>query len=107
MKNQNIISAKAHMPASIRKFSWTRNHHFIELEDEQGNTVKMLAGGILAGECTECKAAVIALQHSGSMRCTHCGGAVKWAWSKPQLAFIPEHESEFFGVDAHLNAKGK
>jgi hypothetical protein len=107
MKNTHIVSAKAHLPPTVRAFTWVRNHHFIELEDEHGNKSKMLAGGILAGECIECKAAVLALQHSGAMRCTHCSGAVKWQWSKPQLAFIPEHESEFFGVDAHLNAKGK
>ncbi len=76
-----------------------KNHHFIELEDSKGNKVKLNASGLLVGNCTECEMQVFAISNSGHMACTHCGGAVKWAWSKPQLSFIAEHESEFMGMD--------
>lgn len=103
MENLHIASVKTFMPPSVRAVKWVRNHHFIELEDEHGNATKLLAGGVLLGECAACQAACIALQNNGKMRCTHCGGAVKWQWAKPQLAFIPEHESQFFGWDRGKN----
>lgn len=100
MNNLGIVNVKAALPATVRRFSWTRNHHFVELEDEHGNTVKLHAGGVLRGECTACKSVVFATTHQGAMVCPHCLSAVKWAWSKIQLAFLPEEQAKFHGFDA-------
>lgn len=88
------------LPPQIKAFSYVKNHHFVALEDTDGNKTKLNASGVLIGDCVECKEKCIALTNTGNMTCTHCGGAVKWAWNKPQLAFIPEHESMFMGFAA-------
>lgn len=98
MKNGHVTKITARLPPNIKKFSWTRNHHFLELEDEKGNRTKLNASGVLIGSCLSCKERCLALTNQGNMSCTHCGGAVKWAWTKLQLAFIPEHESKFMGI---------
>lgn len=107
MKNTHIDSVRASLPKGIRSFTWVRNHHYVELEDANGNRVKLNADAVLIGECEACKERCIALSNTGAMMCTHCGGCVRWAWSKPQLAFIPEQESKFMGWAVHKNPKGK
>jgi hypothetical protein len=99
------IMFTAALPPGIKAVRYVKNHHFIELEDDKGNKTKLNASALLVGSCTSCKETCFAASNQGSMTCTHCGGAVKWAWSRPQLSFIPEHESEFMGVDIHKNKK--
>ncbi len=100
MQNRNITSVTASVPASVRTFEWNRNHHTVTLTDEDGGSVKLHAGGLLRGECTSCRSVVFATTHAGAMICPHCLAAVKWQWAKLQLAFLPEHESQFMGFDA-------
>lgn len=98
MKNTEISSVRIVPPEGVRSFAWHRNHHFVELEDRDGNRTKLDAGGVIIGICDMCQARLIAFSHSGAMACTHCLSTnVKWAWMKPQLAFIPEQESQFMG----------
>lgn len=99
MKNTQISSVRASLPSHVRTFSWTRNHHYVELEDVDGNRTRLEASGIIIGKCTGCHARVAVFTHSGAMICPHCTGRVKWAWHRPQLAFVPEHRSTFMGVD--------
>lgn len=105
MKNKHITLVTAKLPASVRSFKWVRNHHYVQLEDEQDNKVKLHAGGILRGTCTACNQVNYAASHQGAMVCTHCLGAVKWQWTKPQIAFVPESESQFFGFDTPQDNK--
>lgn len=100
MKNRQIAALTAKLPANVRRFTWVRNHHYVEVEDEQGNKAKLHAGGLVRGECTKCKAVVFATRNEGAMVCPHCLSPVMWAWSKPQLAFLPEHEAQLMGFDA-------
>ncbi len=100
MKNEEIQNVKASLPSTVRRFTWVRNHHYVEMEDESGHTVKLHAGGVLRGECTKCHSVIFATTHQGAMICPHCLSPVKWQWSKIQLAFLPEEESKFHGFDA-------
>lgn len=101
MKNRRIAGVSANLPPNIRAFTWVRNHHYVKLEDEQGNEVKLHAGGLLRGVCVSASQHVVfAATHEGAMICPHCLSAVKWQWTKPQIAFVPEHEATFMGFDA-------
>ena len=103
MKNQSIARISTHLPATVRSFTWVRNHHYVELEDVDGERTRLDATTILLGDCTVCKERVVALTNNGEMTCTHCRGAVKWRYARPQVAFIAEHESRFMGIDAPKN----
>lgn len=88
------------VPTAVKGFRFLKNHHFVELQDADGNKIVLDADTILLGDCTACQAKVAAFTNAGTMTCTHCGGAVKWRYVRPQLAFIAEHESKFMGWDA-------
>lgn len=103
MKNLGIVSVAATLNPKTRSLAWRRNHLSVKLEDKDGNWTELVASGVLVGKCTACDAGVLALEHSGKMQCTHCGGSVLWAWSKPQLSFLPEEESSFRGWDRGKN----
>jgi hypothetical protein len=99
MKNKHITLVTTKLPANVRSFMWVRNHHYVQLEDEEGNTVKLHAGGLLRGVCTQCNEVNFASSNQGAMVCTHCLSPVQWQWTKPQIAFVPEHEAKFLGFD--------
>lgn len=101
------VKLTAVLPPNVKGLRYVKNHHFIELEDSKGNKIKLNASGILVGLCADCNTTVFALHNAGLMACTHCSGRVKWAWSKPQLSFIAEHESEFMGMDKGENSRKK
>lgn len=91
------MKISADLPSFAHSFRYVKNHHWIEIEDKDGNKTKLNATGILVGACADCKERCVALTNQGNMTCTHCGGSVAWAWSRPQLAFVPEKESTFLG----------
>jgi hypothetical protein len=92
----SIAKVTASVHPDVKRFAWVRNHHFIELEDKDGRHIVLNASGVLVGRCEDCSAKVIAFSHLGHMLCTHCGGGkVAWAWTKPQIAFIPEQANDF------------
>lgn len=83
------------LPDEVKRFTYVKNHHWIELEDTQGNVTKLTPTALMMGKCKVCTEVNIALYRMGEMRCTYCGSEVEWAWSRPQLAFVPEKESDF------------
>ncbi len=89
------MKIETHLPSDVRSISYVKNHHYIKIEDSAGNTTQLNASAILIGDCESCQEKCLAFNRIGNMRCTHCGGYVKWAWSRPQLSFIPEKESDF------------
>jgi hypothetical protein len=98
------VKISASLPNEVKSISYFKNHLGIILEDHEGNTTKLNATGVLIGKCGACEAMCVALSSMGDMKCTHCGGAVKWAWHKPQIAFLPESASGFLGADAWRNS---
>lgn len=100
MQNKHIRTVTVSVPDTVRSSKWVRNHHYVELEDERGATIKLHAGGVLRGVCVDCKEVAFVMTEQGAMVCPHCTGKMKWAWNKLQLAFLPEEESRFRGFDA-------
>lgn len=79
----------------LKSVLYVRNHHFIELTDEQGNTIRLIAKSMIRGLCKTCGQTIYAETRSGAMTCPHCFGAVGWVWGKAQISFVPEDESSF------------
>jgi len=90
------IIIKTILPEQINGIMYILNHHYIELTDKAGNTTKLLAKGLLRGECTDCQQAFYVESKIGDLICPHCGkNNVKWAWGTVQVGFVPEQESAF------------
>lgn len=97
MDDKKIARVTHRLPSSVKEFTWRRNHHWIELEDEDGNRVRLEAISLIKGQCTACKLTVYAMSRYGRMVCPHCASRVAWVWGRGQLAFVPEGETEFDG----------
>lgn len=92
------MKVTADLPHEWKGFNYVKNHHFIQIEDQHGHSTKLNATGVLVGTCQEagCGQENLALHMMDEMACTYCRSKnVKWKWHRPQLAFIPEQESEF------------
>lgn len=92
------VKIETHLPEKIHGVTYVTNTHFLKLHDDAEHELKLNAVGVLRGDCDDCKAELLALERSGDMVCTHCrSSSVKWRWLKLQLAFLPEHESQYMG----------
>lgn len=92
------MKIETHLPAEIVGFEYRKNHHWLKLKNDKGQEIKLNATGVLVGQCTVCDAMVLAFSNMGNMVCTHCQSPVKWQWTKPQLSFVPETESDFIAM---------
>ncbi len=91
------------LPDEVKGVTYVKNHHWVELEDIHGNKTKLTASALLMGHCKACKEVNIALAKMGNMQCTYCGSGVDWLWTRPQLAFIPQKESDFIAPPQALD----
>jgi hypothetical protein len=92
----NPMIVRTSLPSSIRSFKYVKNHHYIELEDEHGNKIRLIAMSLLKGTCTHCNNDVYVKTRIGAMTCPHClVASVNWVWGDAQLSFVPEKESAF------------
>ena len=70
--------------------------HWIELEDDEGKTHRLLATNLIKGVCESCGQATFVTTRLGAMACPHCvTGTVRWVWGEARMAFVPEPSSRF------------
>ncbi|APU88878.1 hypothetical protein Rctr197k_054 [Virus Rctr197k] len=90
---------RAHLPPGWRIRNYVKNHHYIELEDDQGKTYRVLAVDLIKGVCQSCSQEVYVSTRMGDMTCPHCTtGTVVWVWGEAKLSFVPEVGSRFTSV---------
>ncbi len=84
------------LPEEIKSFSYVKNHHYIELEDNSGHKHKVMATGLRKGICQRCSFIFYSEINPGDIRCPVCVSlSVEWTWGNLQLCFIPETPSMF------------
>jgi hypothetical protein len=93
------MKVSAFLPSQIRGFRYVTNHHYVELEDKEGNVVKLPAKTLLKVACDRSPCGFSFFVESETtfnlpVQC-HCGGKLVHAWGSGQLAFVPEGESRF------------
>jgi len=86
-------------PEQVRAVTYVKNHHYLELEDNDGNRVKLDASGVVKYECKKCGFIFLAFENHGDLACPDCGeiGMAKPTWLVPQLSFVPERPCKFVG----------
>jgi len=86
----------ADLPQHVHLMKYVKNHHYIELEDKEGNKHKVNATGLLKGECQACHYVFYSDTNRGDIVCPACQSpGVVWHWGRLQLCFIPEEPSDF------------
>lgn len=92
----------AMLPAETHGVGYTENSHFIELTDRNGRKIKVDATGVVRYHCYGCQAIFLLLTNHGPLTCPVClEKKIEPRWLKPQLAFVPEEESDFRGGFPH------
>jgi hypothetical protein len=96
-----LMTIRANLPAGWTFLNYKPNHHYIELEDDQGNVHRLLATDLIRGVCAECGLSVYVETRLGAMACPHCvTGTVTWLWGDAKLSFTPELNSRFVSKSA-------
>jgi hypothetical protein len=89
------VTLRACLPEGWKVRNYVKNHHYIELEDDEGNTYRVMATDLIRGVCIGCKMSFYVEARYGEMCCPHCRGGVNWVWGDAKLAFVPEVGSQF------------
>lgn len=89
---------RARLPQGWKLRRYVANHHYVELEDPNGDVVRLPATSLVKGQCTDCNQVFFVESRIGAMMCPHCGGGVNWVWGRARLAFIAESDARFTTV---------
>lgn len=100
---------RAQLPLGYKLRDYVPNHHYVEIEDPNGNVHHMPAVELIEGKCRTCSQVFFVKTRQGDMTCPHCRGGVDWVWGEARLAFVPETAAHFTshppGV-LHTNVEG-
>ncbi len=93
------MNVSAKLPDEVRSFRFVKNHHYVALEDADGNKMQLDAATIMLCDCVDaaCAQRFAVFTNTGAMVCPHCKGPARGRYVRPQLAFIAESESQFMG----------
>jgi DNA-directed RNA polymerase subunit RPC12/RpoP len=96
LQRESTMKIRANLPDDIHGFRYVTNSHFVEVEDENGNTAHLLPTGIVKYKCEGCDTEFFMGSNHGVVKCPVCGlQKAKPCWGKVQLSFVPEKESDF------------
>jgi len=92
-----MTNIEAVLPECIHTFTYVKNHHFIKLTDDDGNSTTLRARDIIQFTCHKCNSVF----WMGTNQAAHCPTCLSEDlakdWVDLQLSFIPESESKFRG----------
>lgn len=86
---------ESNIPNDVKSFEYGKNHHYLRLQDGDGNETVMVEYGLIKYQCEKCRFIFFALTHQAN-HCARCGySGLKPQWTRPQVALVPEQESDF------------
>lgn len=96
------MKIRTHLPRWLG-FKYMPNHHYVELEDSDGNKAHLPAHGIMHHDCNACRAKWWTESNVCSF-CPSCGSQdVSKKWGRLQVAFMPEAETDFASMPLDTN----
>ncbi len=80
---------------SVKELIYAENHHYLTLTDKDGNQITLLENSLVCYKCSACTFEFYSNSNAAQF-CGSCGSLdIKSQWTKPQIALIPESESDF------------
>ena len=84
------------LPDGVQSIKYVKNHHWIELEDCEGNKTKLNDNGMIRYECPGCQFYCYTDCNRGILLCPVCRTVnLTKQWQLLQVCFVPEKESNF------------
>ena len=86
---------ESNIAGSVASMEYCKNHHYLRLRDADGHETTMVEHGLVKYRCCAC-AYVFYSATAEANQCALCGhGQLEMMWTRPQVALVPEKESEF------------
>jgi len=93
------MDAIFNLPKEVNSVEYAKNHHYIKLKDDKGESTELLPRHMIKYICNDCNVEFILFSNYGNVRCPVCGQqTTKSKWGCLQIGFIPEDESKFSGI---------
>ena len=83
------------IPGEVKSFHYVRNHHYLKLQDREGNEALLLEYGVIMYSCEACGFRWWSEENRAAVCPCCCCEEIKQQWVSPQVALLPEKESGF------------
>lgn len=90
-----MMKIATHLPDEIHSFTYVKNSHWIELEDDNGHKSKLLDNALMRYSCPGCQFMCLTPSNSGPIDCPVCRSSMRQEWNRVQTCFVPEAETFF------------
>ena len=95
----NKMDMIACLPKTVNSIEYAKNHHYIKLKDDKGESTELIPRHIIKYICQKCNVEFILFSNYGKVKCPVCGDVTtESSWGCLQIGFIPENESKFSGI---------
>lgn len=94
-----VLTIETSLVGAVQSMSYGRNHHWLKLRDHRGREIVLIENAVLLYICSDekCGFRMSTEAHIGDNRpCPVClGHTLNGVWARPQVALIPEAQSDF------------
>lgn len=89
------MKIETNIPGDVKEFTYAKNCHYLKLRGEDGKETTLVEHGLLKYTCKSCRFTFYAESNQAST-CPCCKtGLLELQWMKPQVALVPEKETDF------------
>lgn len=86
---------ESNIAGDVTAFEYAKNHHYLKLRDGDGNETVMVEHGLVKYVCNKCTFEFFTTSNQANC-CARCGcRELVASWTRPQVALVPENESDF------------
>lgn len=101
-QSEAVLAIDTSLVGVVEQMTYARNHHWLKLRDHQGREIVLVENAVMRYVCTTCQFAMTCEENIGDGRpCPKCLKPMNGVWMRPQVALIPEQESDFVMPHRH------
>ena len=90
-----MLEIETNIAMKVKELSYAKNHHWLRLKDKSGHETTLIEQSVIEHRCETCDFVFWAKTNVSAV-CPSClAPGLEGRWLKPQIALIPEEESDF------------
>lgn len=93
-----VLTIETSLVGAVQSMSYGRNHHWLKLRDHRGREIVLVENAVVRYACEDgvsCGFSFTSEQNIGDTKCNRCSKPMVLQWMRPQVALIPEVQSDF------------